>query len=119
MTVIILNKPNRLDYSLTKAYWPISLLECMGKLLEKIVIKQLNHDILMFNLLSMTQFGSRLHHTATNAIAVLVHCIQATCATNNAGALLLFNILGFYDNLHPGQLTQVIYDKGFPPNVCD
>ncbi len=67
----------------------------------------------------MTQFGLQPHHTAMDAIAVLIHHIQATCATDNAGALLLFNISGFYDNLHPGQLTQVICDKGFPPNVCD
>ncbi len=73
----------------------------------------------MFNLLPMIQFSLRPHHTATNAIAVLIHCIQATCATDNAGALLLFDILGFYDNLHLGRLTQVICNKGFPLNVCD
>ncbi len=67
----------------------------------------------------MIQFGSRPHHTATNVVAVLVHCIQATHTTDNAGALLLFNISGFYNNLHPGCLTQVIRDKGFSPKVCD
>ncbi len=67
----------------------------------------------------MTQFGSCPHHTAIDAIAVLTHHIQATHATNNVGTLLLFDISGFYNNLHPTRLTQVIRDKGFPPNVAD
>src|SRR6266851_3722725 len=44
-TVVILNKPNQPDYSLTKAYWPISLLECASKLMEEIIAKQVNMDI--------------------------------------------------------------------------
>jgi|SRR6266851_8083411 len=77
-TVVVLNKPNRPDYSLAKAYCPISLLKCTGKLMEKIVAKWFNHDILIHNLLPPTQFGSRPHHTTINTVAVLIHCIQAT-----------------------------------------
>jgi len=73
--VVILNKPNWPNYSLAKAYRPISLLECTSKLLEKIVTKCMNHDILIANLLPMTQFGSCPHHTTTNAITVLTHHI--------------------------------------------
>jgi hypothetical protein len=73
--VMILNKPNKLDYSLTKAYHPISLLECTTKLLEKIVAKRVNTDIISSNLLSMSQFGSCLHHNAINAVATLIYCI--------------------------------------------
>ncbi len=62
-TVVVLNKPNWPDYGLAKAYWPISLLECMGKLMEKIIAKRFNRDILMNNLLPPTQFRSRPHHT--------------------------------------------------------
>jgi hypothetical protein len=43
--VIILNKPNKLDYSQPKAYRPISLLECSAKLMEKIIAKRVNKDI--------------------------------------------------------------------------
>ena len=37
--VVVVPKPNKPNYSLPKAYRPISLLECCGKLLEKIVAK--------------------------------------------------------------------------------
>jgi hypothetical protein len=36
-TIVVLNKPQKPDYSLPKAYRLISLLECTGKVLEKIV----------------------------------------------------------------------------------
>jgi hypothetical protein len=74
-TVVILNKLNKPDYSLTKAYRPISLLKCTAKLLEKIVTKRVNADIISANLLSISQFGSQPHHNAVNTIATLVHRI--------------------------------------------
>ncbi|KAH9962560.1 hypothetical protein BC827DRAFT_1130168, partial [Russula dissimulans] len=37
--VCVIPKPNRTDYSLVKNFRPISLLECLGKLLEKVVAR--------------------------------------------------------------------------------
>jgi len=73
--VVVLNKPNCPDYSQVKAYCPISLLECVGKLMEKIVTKWVNCDIELANLLPMSQFRSWPHHNATDAVATLVHHI--------------------------------------------
>ena len=66
----------------------------------------------------MTQFGSRPHHSTIDAVATLVHKIQGTRATGHAGALLLFDISGFFDNINPGQVVQILRNKGFPANVC-
>jgi hypothetical protein len=57
--IVVINKLRKPDYSVPKAYRPISLMECAGKLLEKIIAKQINRDIDTHNLLSMSQFGSR------------------------------------------------------------
>jgi hypothetical protein len=117
-TIVVLNKPQKPDYSQPKAYRPISLLECTGKALEKIVANRINTDILRHNILPPTQFGSRPHHNAIDAVATLVHCIQAIRAVNCAGALLLFDISGFFDNLNPERTAQLFHDKGFPLGVC-
>ena len=34
------------------------------------------------------------------------------------GALLLFNISGFFDNVNPVRAVQIFRDKGFPPGIC-
>jgi len=57
-TIVMVNKPQKPNYSVPKAYHPIALMECTSKLLEKIVTKCLNADIQAFNLLPMSQFGS-------------------------------------------------------------
>jgi hypothetical protein len=41
--VVAIPKPDKLDYSLPKAHRPISLLETMSKLLEKVVAKHMCH----------------------------------------------------------------------------
>jgi hypothetical protein len=56
--VVILNKPNKPDYSLVKSYRPISFLKCTTKLLKKIVAKRVNTDIITADLLPMLQFSS-------------------------------------------------------------
>ena len=108
-TIVILNKLNKPNYSQAKAYHLISLLECTRKLLEKIIAKRINHNIEAANLLPMTQFGSCPHHMAINAVATLIHHIQATRATDNMGALLLFNILGFFNNINVTIQTLIFF----------
>jgi hypothetical protein len=49
----------------------------------------------------------------------LIHRIQATRAAKKVGALLLFDISGFFDNINPKQATQILQNKGFPTNICD
>jgi hypothetical protein len=50
----------------------------------------------------MSQFRSQPHHSTIDTVATLIHKIQGTCATSHAKALLLFNILGFFDNINLG-----------------
>ena len=116
-TIIILNKLNKPDYSILKAYCPIVLMECIGKVLERIVAKRVNNDIEEHGLLSMSQFGLRPAHCVVDAIATLVHRIQATQATNNTGALLLFDISRFFNNVNPERAAHVLRNLGFPKNV--
>jgi hypothetical protein len=117
--VVVINKLDKPNYSLPKAYHPISLLECTGKLLEKVIAKWFNWDIEAHHLIPMTQFRSHPHHNVVDAVATLVHHIQATCATGTVGTLLLFDISGFFNNINPARATHTLHNLGFPPNVCD
>jgi hypothetical protein len=117
-TVVMINKPQKPDYTVPKAYRPIALLEYTGKLLEKIVAKCIYFNIEQHDLLPMTQYGSRPKHNAIDAAASLVHKIQGTIATGHAGALLLFDISGFFDNVNLLRATTILRNKGFPPSVC-
>lgn len=43
--VCVIPKPKRADYTLAKNFRPISLLECLGKLLEKVVARLVYRDM--------------------------------------------------------------------------
>ena len=116
--VVVLAKPLRPDYSIPKAYRPISLLECCGKLLEKIVASRLLHDLNLYSLLPANQFGSRDYHCAVDAVMCLMHQAEAAIATGHMAALILFDIQGFFDNLNVDRLISIMTNLGFPPAIC-
>lgn len=49
---IILQKPNKPDYSIPKAYRPIQLLEVLGKVIERIQARHIAYHLLKNNLIS-------------------------------------------------------------------
>jgi Reverse transcriptase (RNA-dependent DNA polymerase) len=98
--VVVLAKPNKPDYSAPKAYRPISLLECAGKLLEKVMAKRVMADMNAYDLLPPLQFGSRDYSSATDGVMHLTHLAQSCLLTNHVAAAIFFDIQGFFNNLN-------------------
>jgi hypothetical protein len=116
---VVLPKPSRPDYSAPKAYRPIALLECLGKLLEKIVAQRIMDESNSSHLIDPHQFGSRDYHCAVDAALCVVHNAEACRAERRAGALLLFDISGFFDNIHVDRTLHLLHLMGFPPEITD
>ena len=117
--VIPIAKPNKADYSLPKAYRPISLLECCGKLMEKIIANRVLSDLNTYHILPPTQFGSRDNHCAVDAVMSIAHMAQQGCASRYPVTLLLFDIQGFFDNVHRDHLVHLFQLFGFPTYLAD
>ena len=98
--VVVIPKPAKPNYSLPKAYRPISLLECCGKLLEKIIAKRILNDIHHYNILPSTQFGSHEYHCMVDAALCLVHNAQAAVRAGLVASVVLFDISSFFDNVN-------------------
>jgi hypothetical protein len=75
--VCVIPKPGRMDYTWAKNFRPISLLECLGKLLEKVVTKLIYSDMAKFSLVPTSQFGGRNCSSTTHAGLTLIHDIQS------------------------------------------
>ena len=113
-------KPNKPDYSAPKAYRPVSLMECTGKLLEKVITKRITNDIALYpDILPNNQFGSRPQHCTTDAALALIHRIQATRTSGYHAALILFDISGFFDHIDANRTRDIFARKGFPPNLVN
>jgi hypothetical protein len=115
--VCVIPKPNRADYTLAKNFRPISLLECLGKLLEKIVAKLIYRDMSKHALVPTTQFGGRNASSTLDAGLALVHDIQSAHQAGLKCGLLLFDIQGFFDNINHDRLVSTLTNLGFAPEL--
>ena len=119
-TIVPVAKPNKPDYSTPKAYRPVSLMECTGKLLEKVITRRITNDIALYpDILPNNQFGSRPQHCTTDAALTLVHRIQASRNSSYHATLVLFDISGFFDHIDANRTCDIFHKKGFPPNMVN
>src|SRR5579863_313603 len=116
--VVVIPKPGRADYSLTKSYRPISLLECVSKVFEKVIARRLSNDVDVYSLIPPSQFGSRRYHSAPDA-ATLLRLKADTCIrAKRIGVALLFDISRFFDQLSPPVTSLTLQRLGVDPNTC-
>lgn len=115
--VVVIPKPDKPDYTLPKAHRPISLLECMSKLLEKVIANRIQHDITKRELIPTTQFGGRQHSSCSDAGLALLHDIQEAHRQGLKCAVLLFDVKGFFDHVNHGRLVSIARRLGFDRRV--
>ena len=69
-TIVIIKEAGKPDYSAPKAYRPISLLNCLGKISERIMATRLTHMAERYHLLDRLQIGGRPKRSAVDAAIV-------------------------------------------------
>ena len=118
MTVVI-PKPNKPSYSNPRAYRPIQLLDCFGKLLKKIVTKRITFNVGKYELVPFEQFSGRSAASCTDAGLSLVHDIELAWKHGKVASFLAIDIKGFFDNINHRHMVKILWEAGFPlPVVC-
>jgi hypothetical protein len=107
--VVVLSKPNKDDYSDPRAYRLIALIECLGKLLEKVVAKRLDYYANEYNLIHKNQFAGRSGASTTDARVALIHDIQTAKANGLVLSMLNFDIKGYFDFIRKDRLLSVVF----------
>jgi len=117
--VCIIPEPGWADYTLAKNFRPILLLECLGKLLEKVVARLIYRDMDKHSLIPTTQFGGQNASSTLDAGLTLLHDIQSAHQAGLYTGLLLFDIQGFFDNINHKRLVQIMADLGFALEIVN
>ena len=87
---IIIPKPGKDDYSQAKAYRVISLLDCLGKVVEKTVAYILSNQCERTGALNPGQYGSRPQQSALDAVGLAMARTQQTWSHGKmVGALFM------------------------------
>jgi len=116
-TSIIISKPNKKLYDFPKSFRPIILLNMIGKLIEKVISKRLQFQLISNNFIHLSQLGGLKQCSTTNAGIVLTHFIHTSWVKNNMISTLAFNITQFFPSLNHQLLLLVFNKAGFDPKV--
>lgn len=119
--IIPIPKPNKKSYTTPRAHRPIQLLDCLSKIVKKVIAKHLLFDVGKFNLMPFFQFGGRPSASCLDTCMSLVHNIQVgknRSESQLVSSFLTLDIKGFFDHVDHDRMIHVLWEKGFPLNIC-
>jgi len=99
MTFVI-PKLNKASYNTPKSFWPIILLNIIGKLFEKIIREWLQLYMISNLFIYCCQLGGFKHRSTTDTGVVLTHSICTGWIKNLTTSTLAFDIAQFYPSLN-------------------
>ena len=103
---ILLEKNNKRDKSLVKSYRVISLLNCMGKLLEKVVAEELSLFCETHLKLHKGQMGARKNRCAIDATAIMIENVHESWDEGKVAGALFMDVKGAFDYVSRVKLAQ-------------
>ncbi len=119
-TKIILKKSNKLNYSISKTYRIITLLNCLNKVAEKIIAVQLSYTAeINDKLLNFDQIKDRKQRSAINAVLNLVHDAQMMKSRENMLICLLLNVKEVFDHVALKQLIKILIKLKISVNLIN
>lgn len=92
--IIPLRKPNKENYTITKAWRPISLLATLDKILESVVAERISHAVETYGLLPSSHFGARKQRSAEQALLLLQEQIYAAWGGRRVLSLISVDVKG-------------------------
>ncbi|KAI5117632.1 hypothetical protein M0805_006741 [Coniferiporia weirii] len=117
--VVMLRKLNKKDPFSPRSYRPITLEETLGKLLEKIIANRLQFLANEEDWLPPNQYGGRQGHSVYNASQHLLQIVECAHSKGLVCSILVVDIQGFFDSVHPTLLHQQLVSMGCPLNMAD
>ncbi|EED15961.1 reverse transcriptase, putative [Talaromyces stipitatus ATCC 10500] len=109
---VLLRKNGKTNYTLASAYRVISLLKCLGKVIEKIAAELITSFAEAQGLFHDGQFGGRTQCSAIDAVACLVEEIHQAWANRKLAAALFMDIKKAFDHVILAKLIEVLREAG-------
>jgi len=115
--VIPLKKPGKENYTIAKAWRPISLLETLGKVLESIFAERISHAVETYGLLPTNHFGARKQRSAKQALVLLQEQIYTTWRGRRILSLVSFDVKGAYNGVCKERSLRRMKARGIPEKL--
>ena len=113
----VVPKPNKNNYANPASYRPIQLVECLGKILDKIMARRIQYEVAVHDVIPTTQFGGRIHSSTLDAGLSFIQDIHDAWARGQKASALLFDISGFFNFVNHEGLLARFKHYGFSGNT--
>lgn len=107
-----MEKLKKRDRTLVKSYRVISLLSCLGKVVEKLVGEKLSQFCEAKEKLCKGQMEGRKHQSAIDVAALIIHKVHEIWENKQIAGALLLDIKGAFDHVSQAKLVQRMADLG-------
>jgi retron-type reverse transcriptase len=114
---VIIPKLGKPSYSMPKAFRPIVLLNTLGKLVEKMLARRLQFDVVAHDVFHPNQFGGVAQRSTGDTGVYLTHLVRAGWAKGLTTSVVAFDIAQFFPSINHSVLLEVVPRSGFPPCV--
>ncbi|KJZ68743.1 hypothetical protein HIM_11863 [Hirsutella minnesotensis 3608] len=115
--IIPLRKPGKGDYTLAKAWRPISLLSTLGKILEAVVAERISYAVAAHGLFPANHFGARKRRSADQALVLLQERIYKAGRMGRVLSLISFDVKGVYNGVCKERLLDRMRARGIPDRL--
>ncbi|XP_044717971.1 reverse transcriptase (RNA-dependent DNA polymerase) domain-containing protein [Hirsutella rhossiliensis] len=115
--IIPLRKPDKGDYTMAKAWRPISLLSTLGKILESVVAERISYAVETQGLLPANHFGARKRRSADQALVLLQERIYKAWRTGRVLSLISFDVKGAYNGVCKERMLERMKARGIPSRL--
>jgi hypothetical protein len=112
---VVIRKINKPDYSQPKAYRVISLLNCLGKVVEKVITELISTTIEAK--LHTGQLGCRKRRSVVDTAACLTNRVYKAWAKGKISGALLMDVKGAFDHVSKTQLTKRLQELEADPQI--
>jgi len=89
-----------MTYDQPKAFWPIVLLNTLGKLIKKVIVERLQFIVASNDFIHPSQLGGLKFKSTTDTGVALTHIICSGWVKNKTTSTLTFNISQFFLSLN-------------------
>jgi len=114
---VVIPKPNKPDYAVAKAYRVITVLNCLGKVVEKVGANSIAEECERKRLLHDGQFGCRKRRSAVDTVGRLMKIVKESWGRGNTVAVLLMDVKGAFPHVAKGNLIKRMEEMGFEADL--
>jgi len=114
---VVIPKPNKPDHGVAKAYRVITLLNCLGNVVENVAANAIAEECERRRLLHDGQFGCRKRRSAIDAVGRLMKRVEEAWGRGNTAAVLLMDVKGAFPHVAKGNLIKRLEEMGFEADL--